>query len=29
MEEYSSERYFGKILREGNQTGKIVKYQTL
>jgi len=28
MEEYSIERFSGKILREGNQTGKIVKYQT-
>jgi len=28
MEEYGSERYSGKILREGNQRGKMVKYQT-
>jgi len=28
MEEYSIEQFSGKILREGNQTGKIVKYQT-
>jgi len=26
MEEYSIEQFSGKILREGNQTGKMVKY---
>jgi len=26
MEEYGSERYSGKIFREGNRRGKMVKY---